>query len=331
MNSFYRDLLKSAWQISRKNPLLWILGLFVAFLGNGGELQTLFNYISRLRAETDLAVSHNLISSLTTIWNKIDPTFSGIALASLTLLVGLIVTIVFVWFIISSLGGLILGAKQAHEGQKNNYLVLLNSGNKKFWELFGLNIAAKIIIYAFLILILTPLISVAFSQGNMTFNYFVAFLAFLLFVPLSIIIALVTKYASAEVMLKSEKFWNAFKNGWRLFSANWLISMEMAVIAFVINILVGLAVIVVAGVLIAPIFLVAIVYTPNNLPLFSTLIYLGVSILLLVSAFVGSVLAVFQTSLWTILYLKINGPDKIYSKLVRLAVAGLVKWKKRSA
>ena len=101
MDPFYRDILKRAWNVVRKFPLLWIFGVFVAFLGNGGELQTLFNYIRRLNVTTEL--DYGWISSLIVIWNKIHPTWSGITLASLTLVIGLVIAGIFVWLIISSL------------------------------------------------------------------------------------------------------------------------------------------------------------------------------------------------------------------------------------
>ena len=329
MDPFYRDILKRAWKVVRKFPLLWIFGIFVAFLGNGGELQTLFNYIRRLNVTTEL--DYGWISSLIAIWNKIHPTWSGITLASLTLVIGLVIAGIFVWLIISSLGALIKGSWQADNKEKINYWQLLAHGNKHFWPLFGLNIVAKAIIYGVLILILVPLITIAFSQGNMIFNFFVVFLAFILFIPLSIIISLVTKYASAEVVFKESKFKEAFINAWRLFSANWLISVEMAIIVFVINALAALVLIIIAALLISPFFLSAIVYNPASASSFSSLVYIGISILLIISALFGALLAVFQTSVWTFLYFKIGGKEKVYSKMVRVAVQMIAKWQKRKA
>ena len=47
MTSLYRDILKKSWQITKKYFYLWPLGLFVSFLGNGGEYQILINQIKR--------------------------------------------------------------------------------------------------------------------------------------------------------------------------------------------------------------------------------------------------------------------------------------------
>ena len=62
MDSLYRQILKKAWQITKKFAYLWPLGIGVAFLGNGGEYQVLINQIGAVRnqAETAAVWSANL-------------------------------------------------------------------------------------------------------------------------------------------------------------------------------------------------------------------------------------------------------------------------------
>ena len=40
---FYRNILKQSWRLTWRNKYLWVFGVFAAFLGNGGELEILFN------------------------------------------------------------------------------------------------------------------------------------------------------------------------------------------------------------------------------------------------------------------------------------------------
>src|SRR3990167_11185977 len=51
---FYRNILKQSWRLTWRNKYLWIFGIFAALLGNGGELEILFNTL--FRGGSDLAL-----------------------------------------------------------------------------------------------------------------------------------------------------------------------------------------------------------------------------------------------------------------------------------
>ena len=327
MTRLYRQLLKKAWYITRKFKYLWPLGIFVAFLGNGSEYQVLFKQTANVNLQPDtVAVWKENLNAILPALN-----FSGgrVFSASISLVFGLAVLILLLWLIISSLGGLIKGAAAADKEERYKFSMLIKEGHKKFWPILGLNIIAKVIVYGILILILTPLMLATFAQGNQSANLLVILLTFLIFIPLTVIVSLATKYASAGVVLNNEKMWPAFKNGWRMFSANWLISLEMALVIFIINLLVGLAFVLLSVILFAPFFFFGVVYTISSPSLFSVLIYISITLLLIASVFVGSGLAVFQTSSWTLLYLKLASGAKVYSKIVRWVAMMPSKFKKR--
>lgn len=325
MTSLYRQILLKSWQITKKFAYLWPLGLLAAFLGNGGEYQILF------KESGVIANQPNILSSWkeNIVWFVSNFDVKGVKIIFFLLIIVVTVALLlfFLWLIVSSFGGLIKGAALAKNGEKSKYGQLLMAGSKNVKPLLGLVVLAKIIVYGFLVLILGPLMLTVFGH-NSTVNLLIVIVSFLIFVPLSIIVSLVTKYAAAYVMLSGFKFWDSFKMGWRLFYANWLISLEMAFILFIINILVGLAYIIVSTLIFAPFFLFAFMNLLKSPQTFDLLIYICVTLLLAISAFVGAWLATFQISSWTFLFLRLNEGDKVYSKIVRWAAAWPDKFKK---
>ncbi|MCX6785626.1 MAG: hypothetical protein NTZ18_02100 [Candidatus Komeilibacteria bacterium] len=329
MDSLYRQILKKAWAITRKYPALWLLGFFVAFLGNGGEYQILFNQITNVSAQNEIIDLWK--GNLNALVPKLNLSAGHILSASVVMIIGLAIIAAFLWLIISSLGGLILGSVKANGGEKASFGTLLKAGGKKFTSILGLNIVAKAIVYGMLILVLTPLMYATFAQGHNAINLLIILLTFLIFIPLTIIVSLVTKYASAYVMLNGEKFWSAFKNGWQLFTANWLVSLEMALILFVINLGVGLVFILFLLLLFSPFFFFGVIYTIALPNLFNTLMYVSIGLILLTSFIVGALLSSFQVSSWTMMYLRLTSGEKAYSKLVRWVAVLPEKFKRKEA
>lgn len=317
MTSLYRQILQKAWQITKKLPYLWPLGVFAALLGNGGEYQILIQQTGSVANQPEIL--NQWRENLHAFLPNINLANGRIFVLFFTAVITVAIMLIFFWLIISSLGGLIKGAALAQNNEKSTLKKLLLLGGKKFWSLLGLNLIAKVIVYGFLIFILVPLMIATFSQNKDSLNLLIIALSFLIFIPLSIIVSLATKYAAAFVMLGGQKMWAGFKDGWRLFSANWLISLEMAFLLFAINILVGFLYLIASILIFSPFFFFGIMNTIKAPELFNILIYTSITILLIFSAFVGAWLATFQTSSWTLLYLRLTEGGKAYSKIVRWA------------
>ena len=318
MTSLYRKILKNAWLITKKYYYLWPLGFFVAFLGNGGEYQMLSRQIERVNLQPENIFSLNTWVN-TSIFQDWDLTIIRGFFLALFIIVILALISLFIWLIISSMAGLIEGCALADKKEKKTFLGLLKSGSKSFKPVFLLFLIAKVIVYGILVLILTPIMLAAFSQNNESLNIFIVFLIFLIFVPLSIIVSFVTRFASAYVVLNGQRMKDAFKNGWRLFAANWLISLEMAALLLIINICVSLVVLIVSFLIFSPFFFVGISSSFASPGIFWSIIMIPVIIILIIFIFMGSLLATFQINAWTLLYLRLTEGRKAYSKLVRWA------------
>ena len=130
---------------------------------------------------------------------------------------------------------------------------------------------------------------------------------FIVLVPLALAFSLLMNYSIAFVVIKDQKMLEALKNGWKLFKNNWLISVEMAFMLFLINFLFTLVIMFVSYLF----FIIFInVFSLAMLPL-------GALVLLLFILMAGCALTTFQITAWTDLFIKLR-QNKISSHLERL-------------
>lgn len=316
MTSLYRDIFKKAWLITKKYFYLWPLGFFVAFLGNGGEYQILSNQIDKIQNQSDnVNYLRLLLQNPTPNWNiSLGQGF----VIGLILFVILMIVAFIVWLIISSVGGLTKGVVGAANNKRESFKALFSAGSKFFGPVFLLYLIAKIIVYGILAFVVTPLMFATFAQGDYALNVLIIILSILIFIPLNIIVSFVTRYATAFVILQGQKTWEAFKNGWRLFASNWLISLEMAFILLVINSIVAVAILLIAILLVSPFFFVGLAVTASQSPYgFWTIMTIPLVIMVIITMIIGSGLATFQVGSWTLLFVRLNENKKAYSKIVR--------------
>ena len=315
MTSLYRQILNKAWLVTKKYPHLWLLGFFAAFLGNGGEYQVLIKQVRQVKLQPETI--YNLQAWLGSASPNLDISLGRSLLLGLFIMVMLGLAALLIWLVVSSMAGLILGSAQASRDEKNSFSQLLREGRKNFWPVLGLQVIAKIIVYGILTLILAPLMLATFAQNNQPLNVFILTLTFLIFIPLTIVVSFVTRYASAFVVLSKQKLTLAFQNGWRLFAANWLISLEMALLLLAINLLAGLALLIVSFLLFSPFFFVGIASALQHPGTFWSIVAVPLIIIVLLTLALGAALATWQTASWTLLFLRLTEGGRAYSKLVR--------------
>jgi hypothetical protein len=324
MEPFYRPILKKSWFILKKYKLLWPLGLFAAFLGNGGEYGFFFDFTNNLNQQTTVLqniknyfFSKELVDFIGLFNNAL---FVNKLLLLLLVIFCLFFVALIVWLIISSQAGLINGIVETERQAVSRYSVNLKTGSKFFWPVFFINLVAKLISFFVTAVILTPLI-VILNAKNSDFFMVTVYASFLIFLPLVVIINFIAKYAIAEAVINGQKTWSAIQKGWNLFIANWLISLEMAFIILIINAVVGILFIIAGMILVSPFLLFSIFN--GTIGILTIPMYLVFFLLL----FVGTILSVYQTSAWVLLYLKIS-KEKIYSKLERLTMPSDIPLKK---
>ncbi len=230
----YTQAVQHAWKLTWTRKRLWVLGLLAALVGSGGSFEFVFNYFSALGGREDP------LSEIITLFVS---TFTGgpdVLWASLfAIFVMFVVLAVIVLIAISGQGSLIYAVSQAEKSSsKLNLSRLMQKGKNHLWPLFGVNFV-KLILIA--ILLYGTRLMVALLAGSTS-----AF-ASVLMVALSIIILLLgltvsflAIYSACFIMLHEKSFKESVVQSWALFANHWLVSLEMAVVVFLVGLLMGI-------------------------------------------------------------------------------------------
>ena len=318
----YRALLQQAWKVTWNYKPLWLFGVFASIAAASGsfEYQILVNNFQNGALESSYYHLGMFLLVLKTIGSFIlglINLFSYSILDIINTLTVLIITgtilVSFIWLSITSQGALVLNAKRLLSSKKklNNPDIRegFSQGNKYFWQILSFNVLAKFAIAFILFLISLPLVFlVSKASGLMAALYT---LSFIVFVPLAVAASLILKYAIAYLVLEDESFGSALKKSWRLFIQNWLVSIEMGIILFLISFLVGFILLALMSIFIFPYFIFALNYGLGWLII--TLALISLFLLIISSA----MLSTFQISAWTGLFLDLKN-NRGLAKLERL-------------
>ncbi|MEA3398702.1 MAG: hypothetical protein U9R06_03090 [Patescibacteria group bacterium] len=322
--SLYRDILAKAWHITWRYKYLWFFGLFAALLGNGGELELIFRGFNAEFSQGLFpwlqGIAETGFFNVSTIHNigylLINDPITILTIFAVFLIV-IFLSIFLIWLVIVSQAALVNNAANSISGKSHDFKDGLAVGMKKFWPVLGLNVLIKIVVYLLFVLISLPGI-IMISRADLLTVKVLFVLSFIIFIPISIILAFIVKYAIAYAVIKGSKISQAIKEGWDLFVKNWLVSLEMAFILFFINFVIGLGLILVLLIISVPFLFLALLLIKSGM-LINFGIFLAISILfyLAIIAIVGAALATFQISSWTGLFIKLVGRGGA-SKLARV-------------
>lgn len=326
----YRDIIKSAWHILWRYAWLWPFGIFAALLGNGGEFGSIVSTINRLSQEGDFLTSlrHALLNNnLISFGQGLEQSLAAAPAQIITTLFLLVVAILgILWLIIGSQAALIKASSDINDSLPVTFSKSVVEGNKHFWPILSLNILSRFVIWLLLAVSVLPfLISYLARGGAVEFDSLIM-ISFLIFIPLALIISFIIKYAVIAAVLENLSWWPALIKAVTLFFRNWLVSLEMAAILFILNLAVSIIIygLIANSLLSAPIF-----FALRGINLATVLKFLPQLLLLLA---VGAWFSTFQYASWTILYRRLTG-GPIMPKLIRLGddiPVYLEKWFKKN-
>ncbi len=318
--ALYRPLLREAFALTWERKRLWIFGIFAALISTGGVL------------DVALASVKKVGDGGTLLYNLMDTSFIGYDLVGqyivqLQLLgpqrTGVIITIVFALFVLLitmatiSQGGLLLGLKA---NKTPDIQSLKKEAREHFWPLLGLALTNKVLTGLLVVLLTLPLLLI--HTATTQTNIFLFSALILLLLPAIIVLNILYMFSLMENVLRRKNFFHSIEEAPKLFSRQWLATVEYAAILFIVVFFAGL--IALSGLL-----LLAVPYTI----LFTAIVLTG-SITLLIAvntlfavAVVGLILALggasvtFQYAAWYVFFKRgahgVHG-KKRFSKLHRL-------------
>lgn len=315
MEPFYRKIFAQSWQMIKQNFHLLFFGLFASLLGFN-EVKMAFNFQN---ASPDF-----LGSWIITWWHSIQKLatqnqINWSMIDSYITLIGLFIIYAIILILaISSQGALIYSAAKYAKNGKAKSNSALAIAIEKFWPLLGINLINTVIGYFFIIFVISPMISLVAVNSGLTFYFLLSLIIFFLLIPLVVMISFATRFGMAYIVIHNQKLWTAFNNGWELFRANWLITVESAITILIFAIayvIIGFAAI---AFVFAP-FLVLALLMQMTPPVFYLCIIIGsfaaIAIFLLITSFFGA----FYNLLWANIFIRLNGKTASHSKIHRFA------------
>lgn len=342
--ALYRPILRQAWEITMKYKHLWFFGLFAALVSSGGE----YEIISRL---LNIQVGEGIIGGL--MMGLQNAVVEGSKLGGMNLLVGLwqvltqepltFITMIFilsvtitviiflVWLSTISQIGLIRNIDQVGKttAAKSAKIPTINDGVdfgiKYFWPVLGINFTLRVVL-SILFLILGGIYLFLLNLGGI--GMLIYTMLFVVFAALTLTISFILRYQIFYLLLKKESFFDSLKSAWQLFTKNWIISLEMAVLMLLIFIAAAIISSAAAVILWAiPIAVLPIYFSFMPVVLKLLIALAAIIVIILETIAITSITAAFQWTNWTILFNKISAKDEV-SKLERLSqsLQGLPKY-----
>lgn len=302
--SLYKDVLTTAWRYTIHRPFLWTFGLFAAFVfGVGGELDRYFRFMSAIVSEDNI---FNPVFWLNQHWVSFFQNM--VYLLSLgqpqtwlfAILVLLALLCVLVMLSIAA-GALISSAQQPAK----NFLAAFEAGRKHWVDLFFLFIGGYTIIAV-----------VIFGFGALIFSFALAreqaqqvlvMLSSLFFIPVVIISSFVLRYTANSIVLDNTHIFTALRRSLTVLRQHWLVTLEMAIVNFIIVLVTNVMVFIGLGLLFAPLYGTTLsLYASSVLtPLLSAAAVHGLAYVC-VTIFVGAILSTWQWIAWALLFQRLR-------------------------
>ena len=327
LEPLYRLILKKALRIVWQHKFLWFFGFFAALLGGSGEIDILIGGAKNLNWGLGFSDIFGQIfknKGITNFFGDLILRLTSLPTTGIAVLVVILMgIIVLVWLFIISQISLIDTTARLEKGEMTNGKIRHLVGKEYFWKILWLNIVNKVIIYGLLLVLGAPFLIVLERNEGMLFMTPLLVISYIILVPLAIIISFVMRYASCYVILNQKRVWEGIRAGIRLFTQNWLISTEMAVLFFVLNIVVGLLMSLGTLIVAFPFMVGAEILVNISSGSWAWIVMtIGLVLVLGVLAIFGAFFVSFTYAGWTLLFLKLTSGEKQLSRLIRW-VAGV--------
>lgn len=299
----YRDIIQKAAATTWQHKFLWFFGLFAALTSNGEEYDSLFRNTSWVTGlQQNITDIKDLASDgrLQEVWRGLTDYLSNNTLSSIGVIFVVLVIFAFaIWLIVVSQVALIAAATKKEKKEPIDLVDGFWNGNKHFLPVLGVNAIMIGVLYGLLLVTGLPLLFAFLTTGITGYLTALTIISFLVLVPINIVLSFITKFAAISVIVDGHAVGSALRRGWMMFKKNWLVSLETALILFLINFVISL-------------FIVGAL-SISGLPVTNQV---GFLVFFIISAVLGALLATFQYTTWTYLYLELS-QRTVISKLIR--------------
>lgn len=323
MESIYRPILKQAFRDIWKYKLLWFFGLFASFFGSSGAISLgMSNANQAGGVGAFLYDARALLLKFGvrgTSWGEILKSFD---LRFFVILIAVLAFVAFfVWISVVSEGALALASREAPRRKEVPFHEALKRGLAKFWPILWLKALLVAVLFAAVAVIGLPLAIGFLKTQNVILENLLVLVFILIFIPLSIILSFVVRYAVLYMAADNKKFAEGLRLAWRLFRKNWIVSLEMGVVLFLVQAVALLALRLGLVVLALPFFMLAkLAGLLASETLFWYVLGLGAVLYVAVIYIYVAAMMAFMMRAWVMLFDRIQG-GQVLSRVFRWAAS----------
>jgi len=318
-NSIYRQTLTEAWRITWRHKYLWFFGFFAILLNSGvaSGYRVLINNINFIQNQGENLYKAKVLYESQTfnfIYNNVKVFFTNISITNvLTILIVLAIFVFSIWLSILSQGSIVAATDKFRRGKFVQAEESFSDGTRKFWPVLWLNVFNYLVTTGAIIVLGLPFLSLYLIQGQDFWATILLFLNFIILIPVAVIVTFLLQFAIGYVVIRNKKLKDAIALAWRLFIKNWLSTLEMGLIIFLI-----LAIITA---------LISVIFLPNIVgllvgsgtgitPGLESYINASFVIFVIISIFITSIFSVFQFVATALFFMKLD-EGVVVSKLIR--------------
>ncbi len=315
----YKNILSKAWQITWRGKMLWLFGIFASFVSLEGVYEIILSQINQAKSK-ELLYS-NILNQYSSQTNFVHTNIyflnwlpNNYSAYLLFVLLGLL-AVIFIWLAYVSQIYIIKSSALIYKNNKLASGKVLSESTKKFWPVFGINILAKLLLYAAFIALSLPIFYSLIAQNQNALTAANIFY-FLSFAVIAIIIGFLSAYATNFIVLKNLSIIEAIKDAWFLFAKNIIVSLEIALVLFLLKIFSLIIIFSLFFLFLVPLAITLfILLSANSLIGFVIILTLIILIFTLISLLINAIYTVFFLSTWTIAFIKMT-EETIFAKIV---------------
>lgn len=301
----YREILAHAFRAAWREKRYWPLAIFASLLLSAGSYDVLLNAVDAIGSQATRfgasAVSSLNLQSAMAGTNSVFVWMAGLQ-ASIA------VALVFLAFVILSIisqGGLVYALGAVKRGKRPTLGEAFRVGGGAFWPVAALNAVILSTLWILRFLIAFPLY-LAIEQTTPG-TWFLYFLSFLVFMALSFVVTLIHIFALNAMILQGAPVAVAIVRGYETFKRHWVVSVETALLLFIVAVATTSTAIVAFFFCSVPLIAALIAATASgSMAIFATVLGVGLALLLLALLSVASFLTQLQYATWTFLYRRIG-------------------------
>ncbi len=285
------EILKETGRIVWQNRFLLWFGLLMA-LGSPGS----FNVGGNEDWEKQTDTVQNFVE---THWQIV------LVIALVLFAVGIIL------FLISLVGkaGLVKSVNLIAQGKETNFREGWKIGKKYLWTLFKLFL---FVFFATMVIVSVLTIPVIFLavKGSWIGAIFVGLLAVAIFIPLMFVIGLTNIFAEFYIILSDLQVWSAVEAGYNLLLGNIKNSFIFSLLILAVNIIAGIVLLPVFGIALLVLVPTGILFWSLSKIAFGIFLICAILLALNVLLFVSSIFLTYKTTAWTLFFREIAKVEK---------------------